>query len=42
MSEKKKLAIIVQSGTLDRFYSALILGSTAAAMNIEVYMYFTF
>jgi peroxiredoxin family protein len=42
MSEKKKLAIIVQSGTLDRLYSALILGSTAAAMDIEVHMYFTF
>jgi peroxiredoxin family protein len=42
MSEKKKLAIIVQSGTLDRLYSALILGSTATAMDIEVHMYFTF
>jgi peroxiredoxin family protein len=42
MSEKKKLAIIVQSGTIDRLYSALILGSTAAAMDIEVHMYFTF
>jgi peroxiredoxin family protein len=42
MSERKRLAIIVHSGTLDRLYSALILGSTAAAMDIEVHLYFTF
>jgi len=40
--EKKKLAIIVHSGTLDRLYSVFILGSTAAAMDIETHLYFTF
>jgi len=42
MSEKKKLALIVHSGTIDRLLCAFILGSTAAAMDIETHMYFTF
>ena len=42
MSERKKLAIIVHSGTLDRLYCAFILGSTATAMNMETHLYFTF
>jgi peroxiredoxin family protein len=42
MSERKRLAIIVHGGTLDKLYSALILGSTAVAMDIEVHLYFTF
>ena len=42
MPEKKKLAIIVHSGTLDRLYSAFILGSTATAMDMETHLYFTF
>jgi len=40
--EKKKLAIIVHSGTLDRLYCAFILGSTATAMDMETHLYFTF
>jgi len=40
--EKKKLAIIVHSGTLDRLYCAFILGSTATAMDMEAHLYFTF
>jgi len=39
---KKKLAIIVHSGTLDRLYCAFILGSTATAMDMETHLYFTF
>jgi len=39
---KKKLAMIVHSGTLDRLYCAFILGSTATAMDTEVHLYFTF
>ena len=39
---KKKLAMIVHSGTLDRLYCAFILGSTAVAMDTEVHLYFTF
>ena len=39
---KKKLAMIVHSGTLDRLYCAFILGSTATAMDMEVHLYFTF
>lgn len=42
MSEKKKLAIIVHSGTLDKLYCAFILGSTATAMDWETHLYFTF
>ncbi len=40
--KKKKLAIIVHSGTLDRIYCAFILGSTATAMDMETHLYFTF
>jgi len=39
---KKKLAIIVHSGTLDRLYCAFILGTTATAMDMEAHLYFTF
>ncbi len=44
MSEKnrKRLAIIVQSGTLDKLYCAFILASTAVAMDMEAHLYFTF
>jgi len=43
MSEKRrKLALIVHSGTLDRLYCAFILGSTATAMGMESHLYFTF
>jgi len=40
--KKKKLAIIVHSGTLDKLYCAFILGSTATSMGIETHLYFTF
>jgi len=40
--KKKKLAIIVHSGTLDKLYCAFILGSTATSMDIEAHLYFTF
>lgn len=42
MPKKKKLAIIVHSGTLDRLYCAFILGSTATALDMETHLYFTF
>lgn len=42
MPEKRKLAIIVHSGTLDRLYCAFTLGSTATAMDMETHLYFTF
>ena len=42
MPEKKKLALIVHSGTIDKLYCAFILGSTAAAMDMQVHLYFTF
>jgi len=41
-SDKKKLAIAVQGGTIDKLYSAFILASTAVAMDMEAHMYFTF
>ncbi len=42
MPEKKKLAIIVHSGTLDKLYCAFILGSTATSLDMETHLYFTF
>ncbi len=42
MSEPRKLAIIVHSGTIDQLLCAFILGSTATTMDWEVHMYFTF
>jgi peroxiredoxin family protein len=42
MPEKKKLAMIVESGTLDKLYCAFILGSTATSMGWETHFYFTF
>jgi peroxiredoxin family protein len=41
-TDRKKLAIIVQGGTLDKLYCAFILASTAAAMDMELHLYFTF
>jgi peroxiredoxin family protein len=43
MSEesKKKMAIIASKGTLDMAYPPLILASTAAAMDVEVQIFFT-
>ncbi|MBT3772322.1 MAG: peroxiredoxin family protein [Euryarchaeota archaeon] len=42
MSEKKKMAIIASQGTLDWAYPPFILASTAAAMDMEVKVFFTF
>jgi len=42
MPERKKLAIIVHSGTLDKILCAFILGTTATAMDMEAHLYFTF
>ncbi|HHS94780.1 MAG TPA: peroxiredoxin family protein [Rhodobacterales bacterium] len=38
----KKMSIIVTKGTLDWAYPPFILGTTAAAMDVEVTMFFTF
>ncbi len=38
----KKMTIIVTKGTLDWAYPPFILGTTAAAMDVEVTMFFTF
>jgi peroxiredoxin family protein len=40
--ERKKLAIVVQGGTIDKLYCAFIMGSTAVAMDMEAHLYFTF
>ncbi len=40
--KKKKLALIVHSGTLDKLLCAFILGTTATAMDMEAHLYFTF
>lgn len=39
---KKKIALIIHSGTLDKLYCAFILGSTAIPMDMEAHLYFTF
>lgn len=38
----KKLVIIVSKGTLDMAYPPLMLASTAAALGMEAYLFFTF
>lgn len=40
--KRKKMAIIAGSGTLDAAYPPLILASTAAALDFEVAIFFTF
>ena len=42
MSERKKLAIIATKGSLDWAYPPFILASTAAALDYEVQIFFTF
>jgi len=42
VDKKKKLAMVIESGTLDRLYCAFILASTAVAMDMEAHLYFTF
>ena len=42
MSERKKMAIIVHSGSLDKLYPVLMLSSTGGAMDAEVSLFFTF
>ncbi|UCB61330.1 MAG: DsrE/DsrF/DrsH-like family protein [Candidatus Bathyarchaeota archaeon] len=41
-SERRRLALVVQGGTLDKLYCAFILASTAVAMDMEAHLYFTF
>jgi len=41
-TDAKKATIIVFSGTMDKVMAALIVATTAAAMGIEVTMFFTF
>ena len=42
MSEKKKMAIIVHSGTLDKLYPVFMLASAGGAMDVEAHLFFTF
>ncbi|MBF0155366.1 MAG: DsrE/DsrF/DrsH-like family protein [Magnetococcales bacterium] len=42
MAETKRLAIIATKGTLDFAYPPLILATTAAALDYEVYIFWTF
>ncbi|MBD3173253.1 hypothetical protein GF326_12375 [Candidatus Bathyarchaeota archaeon] len=42
MSEAKRIAIVVHSGTLDKLYPVLMLSSTGGAMDAEVHLFFTF
>jgi len=40
--QTKQLALVVQSGTVDKLYCAFILASTAVAMGWKAHLYFTF
>jgi peroxiredoxin family protein len=42
MAEKEKLPMVVFSGDFDKALAAFILATTAASMNMEVTMFFTF
>ena len=42
MSTRKKVALVAAQGTLDWAYPPLILGSAAAAMDMEVKIFYTF
>ena len=42
MADQKRMAIIASKGELDWAYPPFILGSTAAAMDMEVQLFFTF
>ncbi len=42
MAEGDKATLIVHSGEFDKVYSALIIGTGALSMGMEVSMYFTF
>lgn len=42
MAQAKRLAIIAMHGTLDAAYPPFILGTAAAAMDMEVEIFFTF
>lgn len=39
---QKKMAIVLGSGTLDKAYAALVIGSTAATLDTEVRIFFAF
>ncbi|TET52162.1 MAG: hypothetical protein E3J58_00585 [Actinomycetota bacterium] len=39
---KKKMAIAVMSGDMDKLFGAFIIATSAAAMNMDVTMFFTF
>ena len=40
--KKKKMAMIVSSGTMDKLYSVMMLASAASSMDVEVHLFFTF
>lgn len=42
MATQKKMMMIASKGTLDAAYMPFILGSTAAALDMEVHIFFTF
>jgi peroxiredoxin family protein len=42
MPEKKKMVVVIHSGTVDKLLCAFTLASTAASMDIETNLYFTF
>ena len=42
MSQTKKIALVIESGSIDKLYCAFIMASTSVAMGWEAHLYFTF
>lgn len=42
VNEKKSMAIIVHSGTMDKLFPVFMLASTAASTDTQVHLFFTF
>lgn len=42
VDEKKSMAIIVHSGTMDKLFPVFMLASTAGSMDTQVHLFFTF
>jgi peroxiredoxin family protein len=42
MEDRKKMSIIVHSGTMDKLYPVFMLASAGGAMDVDAHLFFTF
>jgi peroxiredoxin family protein len=42
MDDRKKMSIIVHSGTMDKLYPVFMLASAGGAMDVDAHLFFTF